>query len=79
MPTVMRIGPYRFFFYSNAGNEPRHIHVESGDGEAKFWLLPVALATNHGFRARELHDIAQMVTEHEAEFVRAWDEFFGTG
>jgi hypothetical protein len=23
MPTVLRIGPYRFFFYSNEGDEPR--------------------------------------------------------
>jgi hypothetical protein len=34
MPTVLRIGPYRFFFYSNEGHEPPHIHVESADGEA---------------------------------------------
>ncbi|WP_439481025.1 DUF4160 domain-containing protein [Cyclobacterium plantarum] len=41
MPTVLRIGPYRFFFFSNEGNEPPHIHVESGEGHAKFWLEPV--------------------------------------
>lgn len=27
MPTVLRIGPYRFFFYSNENDEPMHIHV----------------------------------------------------
>ena len=28
----------RFFFYSNEGSEPPHVHVESGDGTAKLWL-----------------------------------------
>jgi len=44
MPTVMRIAGYRFFFYSNEGSEPAHVHVQSGDGEAKFWLNPIELA-----------------------------------
>jgi len=39
MPTVLRWGPYRAFFYSNEGGEPPHIHVRSGGFEAKFWLL----------------------------------------
>jgi hypothetical protein len=55
MPTVMRVGPYRFFFYSNEGNEPAHIHVTAGGNEAKFWLSPVSLASNRGFSARDLH------------------------
>ena len=28
MPTVMRISPYRFFFYAGDRDEPVHIHVE---------------------------------------------------
>jgi len=27
MPTVLRWGPYRAFFYSNERGEPPHIHV----------------------------------------------------
>jgi len=27
MPTILRIGPYRFYFYSNEKGEPPHIHV----------------------------------------------------
>lgn len=38
MPTVMRIGPYRLFFYSADGGEPPHIHVERDDRIAKLWL-----------------------------------------
>ncbi len=79
MPTVLRIGKYRFFFYSNEGNEPRHIHVEAGEDEAKFWLLPVSLAGNHGFRVRELNEVERFVVEHERELVEAWDDYFGRG
>jgi hypothetical protein len=28
MPIVLRIGPYRFFFYAGDRPEPPHIHVE---------------------------------------------------
>lgn len=44
MPTILRVGPYRFFFYSGDGREPPHIHVERDSGVAKFWLDPVRLA-----------------------------------
>ena len=77
MPTVLRIGRYRFFFYSNEGQEPPHIHVEAGDDETKFWLRPINLAANHGFRARELNEIQQLVIAHEQTFVEAWDDYFG--
>jgi hypothetical protein len=48
MPTVLRIGSFCFHFYSDEGNEPPHIHVRCSNGEAKFWLVPVALARNRG-------------------------------
>ena len=43
MPTVLRVGPFRFFFYAGDGGEPPHVHVERDEGEAKFWLDPVRL------------------------------------
>jgi hypothetical protein len=54
MPTVLRVGPYRFFFYSGDGGEPPHIHVEHDDHVAKLWLDPVRLARSGGFKAPEL-------------------------
>ena len=54
MPTVLRIGPYRFFFVSLDFNEPPHIHVKREKMVAKFWLDPVALQLTGGFRRREL-------------------------
>jgi hypothetical protein len=38
MPTAMKLGPYRFHFYSDEEREPVHIHVETPDSECKFWL-----------------------------------------
>ena len=42
MPTVLRRGPYRFFFYSSDRAEPPHVHVERDENLAKFWLDPSA-------------------------------------
>ncbi len=49
MPTVLRSGPYRFYFYSHEPNEPPHVHVDRDDVSAKFWLDPVQLAANLDF------------------------------
>jgi hypothetical protein len=49
MPTVLRSGPYRFFFYSADGSEPPHVHVQREALIAKFWLKPVRLQDSGGF------------------------------
>jgi hypothetical protein len=76
MPTVLRIGPYRFFFYAGDRSEPPHIHVERDDCEAKFWLNPVRLAWNQGFADSELNKIEKIVVEHHQHFLDCWNEFF---
>lgn len=76
MPTVRSIGSARFFFYSNEGSEPPHIHVEQAGGVAKFWLEPVSLASSSRFRGRELRRLERAVAEHRDEFLEAWHEFF---
>lgn len=64
MPTVLRIGPFRFHFYSNESNEPAHIHIRSSEGECKFWLDPVRLAGNRGIKSHDLREIKRLVFEH---------------
>jgi len=76
MPTVLRIGPFRFFFYSNENSEPPHIHVKAGDNEVKFWLDPILLASSYGFRGRELNQIERLIRENETLLKEAWDEYF---
>ncbi len=77
MPTVLRWGPYRAFFYSNEGGEPAHVHVRAGDKEAKFWLNDVALAINAGFPAREIGDIIRHLRQNCESLLSAWNEYFG--
>ena len=71
-PTIYREGSYRFYFNSN--EEPRmHVHVQSQDGRAKFWLEPIiALADYHGLKPRELKDIEKIVISHQKEFQNDW-------
>ena len=76
MPTVLRIGPYEFFFWSDERNEPPHIHVERDEDEAKFWLGPVRLAANHGFRLHELNRVQRLVIENEQLLKEQWDAHF---
>jgi len=78
MPTVLRVGRFRFFFFSNEGREPAHIHVKAGGDEAKFWLDPVQLAANYGFSGHELKQIQREVERHRDEFVEVWNGYFGT-
>jgi hypothetical protein len=77
MPTVLRWGPYRAFFYSNEGNEPPHVHVRAGDREAKFWLHDMGIAANAGFPAREIGDIVRHLRANRAALEDAWHEHFG--
>jgi hypothetical protein len=76
MPTVLRIGPYRFFFYAGDRDEPQHVHVERDHNLAKFWLDPVRLQTSGGFGRSDLSRIQSLVEEHREALVRSWDEYF---
>jgi hypothetical protein len=77
VPTVLRWGPYRAFFYSNEGGEPAHIHVRSGNKEAKYWLHDLTIAVNVGFPAHELGAIVRHLRAHRDELLAAWNEHFG--
>ena len=76
MPLIAKIGKYRLFFFSNEGNEPVHVHVESDDNEAKFWLHPVALGSSVGYTAYELGGLRRLVEEHRQLVEDKWNEHF---
>jgi len=75
-PTIIRIGSYRFYFFSR--EETRiHVHIVSPEGEAKFWIEPiVALATYTGLTKRQLNHLQKLVEEHKNEIVKAWKKHF---
>jgi hypothetical protein len=76
MPTVLRIGPYRFFFYAGDREEPPHVHVERDDCQAKYWLAPLRFQKNQGFKRAELNKIEDLIEENQEELMRSWDDYF---
>ena len=54
-----------------------HVHIETAEGNAKFWLEPlVALVTFHNLSTRDLNRIDQIVREHQDEFISDWHRHF---
>lgn len=74
MPTTLRTGPYRFFFFSGDCKEPAHIHVERDRFVAKFWLSPVRMQESGGFSRREINGIQRIVEQNRQDFMRSWNE-----
>lgn len=74
MPTALRVGPYRFYFWSYDCVEPRHIHVQRERFHAKYWLDPISFADGRGFRAAELREIERIIVENQALLRSKWDE-----
>lgn len=77
MPTVLRAGPYRFFFYAGDRDEPEHIHVSRDNLIAKLWLNPVRLARSGGFRPADIRRIQSMVENSQDILLEAWHDYFG--
>jgi len=77
LPTVLRSGPYRLFFYSADRDEPPHIHVERDVNGAKFWLDPARLEKSRSFSRTEIRRIESLVADEAAFLLRAWHEYFG--
>ncbi|MFL5342317.1 MAG: DUF4160 domain-containing protein [Gemmataceae bacterium] len=76
MPTALRVGPFRFFFYAGDGSEPPHVHVERDDGEAKFWLDPVRLERSRGFSRKDMNRVRKLIEDNRQFLLEAWNEFF---
>jgi len=76
MPTVLLLGPYRFFFFSGDRDEPLHIHVERERMLAKFWLSPLRLQYSTGFGRPELTKLESLVREHRELFAESWNDYF---
>ncbi len=77
MPTVLRTGPYRLYFFSHEPNEPPHVHLDRDDSHASFglslWRLLIILALTLG----DFVIIEAIVIENTENLLEAWYEFFG--
>lgn len=76
MPTVLRVGPYRFFFYSNERSEPPHVHVEASGKVGKIWLVPVSVANQGRFSKKEMQAIVNLANAHHGTLLGAWHAYF---
>lgn len=77
MPTVLRLDGLRFHFYSDEGNEPPHIHVDTGEGECKFWLDPIGLAKSRNVAPVLVRKIERLVYVHQAQLLEKYHEYHG--
>jgi hypothetical protein len=73
---VYRAGPYRLFIYSVDRTEPPHVHVERDAIAAKFWLNPLEVAWNRGFRPPELRRIRGIIAGRQAGLLERWHGYF---
>ena len=77
MPTVLNIDGFRFFFFSDEGSEPCHIHIKKAGSRGKIWLLP-EMEENYyyGFTEQEKHKIRNIVRDNYEYLIQKWDEYF---
>ena len=78
MPEIFREFGFVFFFYTNEGQEPMHVHARKANGFAKFWVEPVELDYAQGMKIADLKMAEQLVLEH-LELIKAkWHEVHGS-
>jgi hypothetical protein len=76
MPKVLEISGFIFFFYSQEGNEPAHIHIRKGGAAAKYWLVPTKLAENYGFSPSQIRFIKKTIEQNKDLLLQSWNAFF---
>jgi len=67
--------PYRLYFWSNENDEPLHVHAESSDGYAEFWLDPVSVKDEGSYNETQRRKAGRMVEKFQNECLEAWREF----
>lgn len=75
MPTLFYYLGLRFFFYSN-DHEPIHVHVSSGDAEARYMVDPIMLVSNSGLKPRDLRIAEAAIEENREVIIENWNRYF---
>jgi hypothetical protein len=78
MPEIFRALGFVFFFYSNEGSEPIHVHVRKAGGFAKYWIEPVELEFSQGMKISDLKIAEQLIIEHLEQIKIKWHEIHGS-
>jgi hypothetical protein len=72
VPLIFRRKGFAFFFVMFDLSEPIHVHVRAGRKEAKYWMEPLALAWNRGYRAHELNEIERILEANYPLILTTW-------
>ncbi len=79
MPTVLFVDGWRFFFYSNEGNEPMHIHARKAEKECKYWIdadrFDIREEYSYRMNQRDKKQVRKLIFGHFDQLVAAWNEF----
>jgi hypothetical protein len=79
MPEILRELGFVFFFYSNEGQEPIHVHVRKAGGFAKFWIEPVELDFAKGMKLTDIKLAEELIFKHLDVIKSKWNEVYGGG
>ena len=78
MPEIFRSFGFVFFFYSNEGQEPIHVHVRKAGGFAKFWIEPVELDFSLGMKTSDIQQAEDLIVLHLEIIKKKWNEIHGS-
>lgn len=78
MPEVFRKLGFVFFFYSNEGQEPIHVHVRKAGGFAKFWIEPVELDFAQGMKIADIKLAEELIYKNRELINTKWNEVHGS-
>lgn len=80
MPTVLKIGGFRFIIWP-ADHEPPHVHAFKGGGEAKITLgdkeCRPSFVTIAGLTKPDARKAWEIVAEHQKVLLKAWEKIHG--
>lgn len=80
MPTILLVYGWRFFFYSNEGNEPVHIHCQKADKECKFWLdadnFDLIEAYSYNLNVSDKRIVRKVIFENFEYIITEWNNYF---
>ena len=79
MPTILLINGWRFFFYSNEGYEPIHIHCQKGERECKYWLkrneFDIDEAYSYNLSVSDKREVKKIIFEYFEFIEKEWEKF----
>ncbi|MBI5957890.1 MAG: DUF4160 domain-containing protein [Chloroflexi bacterium] len=75
-PTVLRKGKLKIMVFSRDHNPP-HVHVYDAEKQVTIKLKPVQVMENSGFNSRKLGQVLEIIEEHQALLLAAWEELNG--